>query len=63
MARLLDDALQINLAGLERHGVKVIRNYSEVPPLMVDKHKVLQIRNLMHNAKYALDDPQPGQAA
>jgi signal transduction histidine kinase len=56
IARLVDDALQMNLAGLERHGVKVIRNYSEVPLLMVDKHKVLQILvNLMNNAKYALD--------
>jgi C4-dicarboxylate-specific signal transduction histidine kinase len=56
IARLLDDALQINLAGLERHGVRIVRKYSEVPPLMVDKHKVLQILvNLMHNAKYALD--------
>ena len=35
----------------------VIRQYAEVPPLMVDKHKVLQILvNLVHNAKYALDE-------
>jgi PAS domain S-box-containing protein len=54
---LVDDALQMHTAGLQRHGVHVERQYSEVPPLTVDKHKVLQILvNLIHNAKYALDD-------
>ena len=56
LARLIDDALQINLAGLSRHGVTVVREYAEVPPALVDKHKVLQILvNLVQNAKYALD--------
>ena len=53
---LLDDALQMHTAGLERHGVQVRREYTEVPALTVDKHMVLQILvNLIHNAKYALD--------
>ncbi|HZR20380.1 MAG TPA: ATP-binding protein [Verrucomicrobiae bacterium] len=53
---LVDDALQIHTAGLERHGVRIVRDFSEVPPILVDKHKVLQILvNLIHNAKYALD--------
>jgi C4-dicarboxylate-specific signal transduction histidine kinase len=40
--------------------VTIIREYAEVPLLLVDKHKVLQILvNLVHNAKYALDD-SPG---
>jgi signal transduction histidine kinase len=57
VASLVDDALQINLAGLSRHGVEVVREYSEVPSVMVDKHKVLQILvNLVHNGKYALDE-------
>jgi two-component system NtrC family sensor kinase len=57
MASLVDDAMQINLAGLTRHGVQVVRQYSDVPPATVDKHKVLQILvNLVHNAKYALDE-------
>jgi signal transduction histidine kinase len=35
----------------------VLREYSPVPPILVDKHKVLQILvNLIRNAKYALDD-------
>lgn len=57
IANLVDDALQINTAGLSRHGVQVIRHYSDVPPITADKHKVLQILvNLVHNAKYALDE-------
>ena len=53
---LMDDAIQINLAGLSRHGVQVIRQYSDVPPATMDKHKALQILvNLVNNAKYALD--------
>jgi signal transduction histidine kinase len=57
VAELFDDALQMNAAALTRHGITTIRQYAEVPPLTVDKHKVLQILvNLVHNAKYALDE-------
>jgi two-component system, NtrC family, sensor kinase len=57
VAKLLDDAVQMNTAGLTRHGITIIRQYSEVPPLTADKHKILQILvNLVHNAKYALDE-------
>lgn len=54
---LVEDALQINAAALARHDVTVTRRFSDVPFIMVDKHKVLQILiNLIRNAKYALDD-------
>jgi signal transduction histidine kinase len=44
-------------AAMGRHAVTVVREFGEVPPLVVDKHKVLQILiNLLHNSKYALDD-------
>jgi signal transduction histidine kinase len=57
LASLVEDALQINSAALTRHGVTVIRQFEEVPLLMVDKHKVLQILiNFIRNAKYALDE-------
>lgn len=56
-ANLVEDALQIHAASLDRHGVKVARNYAEVPPVTLDKHKVLQILvNLVHNAKHALEE-------
>jgi PAS domain S-box-containing protein len=58
---LLEDALRLNAGAVERHRVQVIREYSETPLLLVDKHKVLQILvNLMRNAKYALEDRGPG---
>jgi signal transduction histidine kinase len=54
---LVDDAIQINLAGLSRHGVQVVRQYADVPAATMDKHKALQILvNLVNNAKYALDE-------
>ncbi|WP_375773869.1 ATP-binding protein [Archangium gephyra] len=56
LAQLIDDALRIQLAALQRHGVSVQRTLSPVPRLKVDKHKVLQILvNLISNAKDALD--------
>jgi C4-dicarboxylate-specific signal transduction histidine kinase len=53
---LVEDALRLHTAGLQRHGVQIQRQFSDVPPINIDKHKVLQILvNLIHNAKYALD--------
>jgi PAS domain S-box-containing protein len=54
---LVEDALRMNGAAFDRHQVKVIREYAAVPPVMAEKHKVLQILiNLLRNAKYACDD-------
>jgi PAS domain S-box-containing protein len=62
VADLVEDALQMNAAGLARHEVELIRDYCKVPPINVDKHKVLQVLiNLIRNAKYACDDG--GQAS
>jgi len=55
--QLVEDALQINMAALERRHVHVVRAYKAVPNLLVDKHKALQILvNLVSNARYALDN-------
>jgi PAS domain S-box-containing protein len=60
-ADLIEDALRLNAGAVERHHVQVIREFSETPPILVDKHKVLQILvNLMRNAKYALENRDPG---
>ncbi len=57
VAHLVDDALHINAAALDRHAVHVHREIETAPPILIDKHKVLQILvNLIRNAKYALDD-------
>jgi signal transduction histidine kinase len=54
---LAEDALRMNAGALSRHEIKVVREYGDVPPIVVEKHKVLQILvNLIRNAKYACDD-------
>ena len=54
---LVEDALRMNTSALDRHGVETIRDYAQVPPIPVEKHKVLQILvNLIRNAKYACDE-------
>jgi len=53
----MEEALQFNTRAFERHGIKLVRQYSPVPPVLVDRHKVLQILiNLLRNAKQALLD-------
>ena len=53
--RLMEEAIQLNTAAFDRHGIKLVRQYSSVPPILVDRHKVLQILiNLLRNAKQAL---------
>jgi signal transduction histidine kinase len=54
---LLEDSLQILGPSFERRGIRLVRSYDDVPPVMVDRHKVLQILiNLITNAKHALSD-------
>jgi len=54
---LVEDALRLNLGALMRHGVEVRREFEDVPPMDVEKHKILQILvNLVRNAKYACDE-------
>ncbi|MGD0812481.1 MAG: two-component regulator propeller domain-containing protein, partial [Verrucomicrobiota bacterium] len=53
-ADLMESALKMNEAAYNRHNVKLIREFEEVPPILVDKHKILQILiNLLQNAKRA----------
>ncbi len=55
LTELLEDALKINIAGLESQGVQVIREFDDVPRSMACRNKVLQILvNLISNAKAAL---------
>src|SRR5690348_8356102 len=62
-AALVQDALRMNAAAFDRHRVQVIQQIDEnVPPALVDRHKVLQILvNLLRNAKYAMDEQAPAQ--
>jgi PAS domain S-box-containing protein len=57
ISELIEDALRMNAGALVRHGVRVIREIEDFPPVTIDKHKVLQVLvNLIRNAKYACDD-------
>jgi PAS domain S-box-containing protein len=56
---LVEDAIRMNVGAMERHQIKLLREYSEIPPVLVEKHKVLQVLvNLIRNAKYACDDSE-----
>jgi signal transduction histidine kinase len=55
VTEIIEDAIQINKAGLDRHGVRLVREYEDLPPIQVNKQKVLQVLvNLLSNGKYAL---------
>ncbi|HEY6451175.1 MAG TPA: PAS domain S-box protein [Steroidobacteraceae bacterium] len=57
VASLVEDSLRMNVGALTRHGVTVRREIADVPPITVDKHRILQILvNLIRNAKYACDE-------
>jgi signal transduction histidine kinase len=52
---LVEDAINLHNDTFNRHGVALVRDYGEVPPVLADRHKVLPILvNLLSNAKQAL---------
>jgi signal transduction histidine kinase len=57
VTELVEDAIRINAEALNRHSVEVKREFTDLPPVLLDQHKILQIlTNLISNAKYALYD-------
>ncbi len=53
--QLIDEALRLHAVSFERLGINIQRDYEEVPPVLVDRHKLLQILiNLLSNARHAL---------
>lgn len=62
VADLLEDALKLHLSSLTRHHVGIERDYANLPPVLVDRHKVFQILlNLISNAQKAVKDQQPAE--
>ena len=60
LAEMVETALRFNSAAMERHKVRVVREFDQDPCVLVDKHKVLQILvNLISNAKYAVESVAP----
>ena len=54
---MMEDSLRMNAGALVRHEVSVVREFQDVPPILGEKAKVLQILvNLIRNAKYACDE-------
>lgn len=52
---IIEDTLKINAEMITRNNVEVIREIPELPTILLDRHKVLQIlTNLISNATYAL---------
>jgi signal transduction histidine kinase len=52
---LIEDALRVVSASFARHHIQIVREYATLPPIEVEKHKLLQILvNLLQNAKHAL---------
>ncbi|WP_257453022.1 two-component system sensor histidine kinase NtrB [Archangium lipolyticum] len=52
---LIDDALRLHATSFEQLGIRVHREYAELPEVLVDRHKLLQILvNLLGNARHAL---------
>jgi PAS domain S-box-containing protein len=61
---LVEGALQINGASLQRHGVQVAREFNAVPKVQADRTKVVQILvNLVTNARKALEQNKRDQRA
>lgn len=54
---VVEDAVRLNSAALDRHGVTLERQYRDEVVVATDRHKVLQILvNVLRNAKYACDE-------
>lgn len=55
LADLLEDALKVNLPGIARHHIELVREFGDVPALVTEKNSVLQILiNLISNARKAM---------
>jgi signal transduction histidine kinase len=60
IAEVVEDAIRINADALTRHSMGVKRELADLPPVLFDRHKILQIlTNLISNAIKALS--QSGQ--
>jgi len=53
--QLIEEALRLHAVSFERNGIQIVREYAEVPSILVDRHNLLQILiNLLSNARHAL---------
>ena len=53
---LLEDALRMNAGSIAHHQINIVKEFADVPSLLLDKHLMLQILiNLIGNAKHAIN--------
>jgi PAS domain S-box-containing protein len=53
---VFEEAFRMNSMSYTRHNIEVVREFSAVPKIVADRHKVLQILvNLLQNAKQAVE--------
>jgi signal transduction histidine kinase len=58
---LLDEAIELSFQSGDVRGLQVVRSFQGVPPMLMDKHQVLQILvNLLRNAKQAMQQRPRG---
>ena len=56
LTEMVEEILKMNANGLQRSGIQVIKELEEIPPIMTEKHKVLQILvNLVRNSMQACE--------
>jgi PAS domain S-box-containing protein len=57
VGEVVEDALKISQGALLRHGVRIHREFQQMPKITGERGKILQIlHNLLRNPKYALDE-------
>ena len=55
LPELIENAIAINNAGLERNKIEVIREYEDFGNIFIDKHRIIQVLvSLIDNAEHAL---------
>ncbi len=55
LAKTVEDAIRVNESALSRHGVQVVCDSEQLPPIISDRNRILQILvNLVSNAKQAV---------
>jgi hypothetical protein len=63
IVEIIEDAININRVSLTRHGVSLVREFEPVPPVQMDRHKVLPILvNLLSKCQTCAQSGGAGQA-